>query len=56
MPDQFAGQVMKCPLCSNTFTTPSLPPAPGPAYVAPPMPARRCRTHCGDAAAAAGPT
>jgi hypothetical protein len=39
VPDQYAGQVMKCPLCAGTFTTPSLPPAPGPAYVAPPMPA-----------------
>jgi hypothetical protein len=28
--DQFAGQVMKCPHCGNTFTAPALPKAPTP--------------------------
>ncbi|GIW82696.1 MAG: hypothetical protein KatS3mg105_4503 [Gemmatales bacterium] len=28
VPDQHAGQLMKCPLCANTFTVPSLPSAP----------------------------
>lgn len=27
VPDQFAGQMMKCPLCGNNFTVPSLPAA-----------------------------
>lgn len=26
VPEQFAGQLMKCPLCSGTFTVPALPP------------------------------
>lgn len=31
--DQFAGKLMKCPLCNGTFTVPSLPPAAGPGPV-----------------------
>ena len=34
--DQYAGQLMKCPLCNGTFTVPSLPPAAGPGPVPPP--------------------
>jgi len=32
VPDEYAGQLMKCPLCQNTFQAPSLPPpvAPSP--------------------------
>jgi hypothetical protein len=41
IPDQYAGQLMKCPMCSNTFTAPPLqsappPPAPPPPRQAPP--------------------
>jgi hypothetical protein len=36
VPDQYAGQVMQCPLCHNTFTTPSLTTAAAPAYIPPP--------------------
>src|SRR5262245_42053802 len=44
--DQFAGQLMRCPLCNGTFQAPSLapsaappPPAPSPAPApAPPVP------------------
>lgn len=39
VPDQFAGQVMKCPHCNNTFTTPSLAPTTASAFVPPPAPA-----------------
>jgi hypothetical protein len=28
VPEQYAGQLMKCPMCSNTFTAPALPAAP----------------------------
>ncbi|HZT81901.1 MAG TPA: hypothetical protein VFA26_16870 [Gemmataceae bacterium] len=28
VPEQFAGQLMKCPLCNGTFTVPNLPAAP----------------------------
>ncbi len=28
VPEQYAGQMMKCPLCTSTFTVPSLPQAP----------------------------
>src|SRR5262245_7013455 len=43
VPEQYAGQLMKCPLCSGTFTVPALPPggaldAPAPPS-APPAPA-----------------
>lgn len=34
IPDQYAGQLMKCPLCTNTFTAPALAPPP----VTPPPP------------------
>src|SRR5215470_17975414 len=30
VPEQFAGQLMKCPLCAGTFTVPGLPPASSP--------------------------
>jgi hypothetical protein len=36
--DQFAGQMMKCPMCAGTFTVPGLqstPPAPAPAMTPP---------------------
>src|SRR5438874_10240281 len=26
VPDEYAGQLMKCPLCQNTFQAPALPP------------------------------
>jgi hypothetical protein len=38
VPEQYAGQLMKCPLCNGTFTVPALPPnpsAPAPASAAP---------------------
>src|SRR6516164_4687182 len=28
VPEQYAGQLMKCPLCAGTFTVPGLPAAP----------------------------
>ena len=38
VPEQYAGQLMKCPLCAGTFTVPGLPPAPSavPSMPAPP--------------------
>jgi hypothetical protein len=39
VPDNLAGQAMKCPHCNNSFTTPSLAPAAASAFVAPPAPA-----------------
>jgi hypothetical protein len=36
IPDQYAGQVMKCPLCAGTFPAPALPPAPVPPIIPPP--------------------
>src|SRR5262249_34917056 len=45
VPDQYAGQQMRCPLCNNIFTVPALPdaapppPAPPPAAAPPPAPA-----------------
>lgn len=36
VPDQYAGQVMKCPLCAGNFTAPTLPQAPS---APPPSPA-----------------
>ncbi len=40
VPEQYAGQLMKCPLCAGTFTVPGLPPAaptpPNPAPMLPP--------------------
>lgn len=43
VPDQFAGQMMKCPLCAGTFTVPALPQTPAAAMAparasAPPPP------------------
>jgi hypothetical protein len=45
VPDEYAGQLMKCPLCSNVFQAPALPPppatyglAPAPTPPAPPPP------------------
>src|SRR5947209_8198463 len=37
VPDEYAGQLMKCPLCQNTFQAPALPPPIAPAP--PPEPA-----------------
>jgi hypothetical protein len=41
VPEQYAGQLMKCPLCSGTFTVPALPPGgtlePAPAFAAQPQ-------------------
>jgi len=43
VPDQFAGQMMKCPLCNNTFSVPAqtasteLPPLPPPTLPTPPV-------------------
>jgi hypothetical protein len=44
VPEQYAGQPMKCPLCTNTFTVPALPQAPVTSvasanWTAPPPPA-----------------
>jgi hypothetical protein len=40
VPDQYAGQQMRCPLCNNIFTVPGLPEQPGmPAAPPPPPPA-----------------
>jgi hypothetical protein len=43
VPEQYAGQLMKCPLCGGTFTVPALPQSPvsapeTPAFNAPPPP------------------
>jgi hypothetical protein len=39
IPDHFAGQMAKCPMCNNTFTAPELPAAPAAGFVpAPPPP------------------
>src|SRR5262245_19679954 len=38
VPEQYAGQQMRCPLCSNTFTVPPLPDAPTLAPTPPPPP------------------
>src|SRR5438105_269211 len=42
VPEQYAGQLMKCPLCSGTFTVPALPQpafgAPEPSAPPPPPP------------------
>jgi hypothetical protein len=40
VPEQYAGQLMKCPLCNNNFTVPALPAATGeaPLTFAPPEP------------------
>jgi hypothetical protein len=49
VPDQYAGTLMKCPLCANTFQAPALPsaqpplPPPGP-FPAPPPPSRQSDT------------
>lgn len=39
IPDQYAGQLMKCPLCNNTFTAPSLQTIPAAPAAASPPPA-----------------
>ena len=40
VPEQYAGQLMKCPLCAGTFTVPGLPPdAPSMPAPAPSQPA-----------------
>lgn len=38
VPEQYAGQLMKCPLCAGTFTVPALPPAPSVSESVPPPP------------------
>src|ERR1700756_5726080 len=38
VPDQYAGQMMKCPLCSGTFTVPALPSGPVESASPPPPP------------------
>jgi len=37
IPEQYAGQQMKCPLCGHTFTAPALAPVPAPAAPPPPV-------------------
>ena len=39
IPDQYAGQLMKCPLCQGIFTAPSLPPTTSPDIMPGPLPA-----------------
>jgi hypothetical protein len=39
VPEQYAGQLMKCPLCGGTFTLPALPPGGLPAPAPAPAPA-----------------
>jgi hypothetical protein len=39
VPDEYAGQLMKCPLCQNTFQAPALPPPVAPSPAPPPAPA-----------------
>jgi hypothetical protein len=39
IPDQYAGQLMRCPLCNGTFQAPALPPANAPEMPAVPVPA-----------------
>jgi hypothetical protein len=36
VPEQYAGQLMKCPLCNGTFGVPAMPPPPAPPPVMPP--------------------
>ncbi len=38
VPDEYAGQLMKCPLCSNVFQAPALPPPPATYGLASPPP------------------
>lgn len=38
VPEEFAGQLMKCPLCNGTFTVPGLPGAAAPPPAPPPSP------------------
>ncbi len=38
VPEQYAGQLMKCPLCAGTFTVPALPPSPSLSEQAPKEP------------------
>ena len=38
VPDQYAGQQMRCPLCNNIFTVPALPEPPAMPAAAPPPP------------------
>jgi hypothetical protein len=54
IPDQYAGQPMKCPMCNNAFTAPALAPVPGAATYTPPPPAPP-PAPSGDALAAGAP-
>jgi hypothetical protein len=38
IPDHFAGQMAKCPMCNNTFTAPELPATPAAAFEPAPFP------------------
>ena len=38
VPEQYAGQPMRCPLCAGTFTVPALPQSPAPPSLPPPPP------------------
>ena len=33
VPEQYAGQLMKCPLCNGTFTVPALPSSAMPSWL-----------------------
>jgi hypothetical protein len=46
VPEQYAGQMMKCPMCSGSFTVPALPgaPAPTPVMAAATAPASTARS------------
>ncbi len=56
VPEQYAGQLMKCPLCAGTFTVPALPQAPAaPPPPAPPPPPPSAPTPASQKAVASAP-